>query len=124
MAGVLIKGKEESVLFVRKKNFRQYEKQSDTHSLPSGLSSNSNPSDSSPKEYSGRSSGMSNIKCHRCGKLGHIRRFCCVKLKESNLAEMEKDEGQQNDEEDWGRCFLAQITSDDACIDFENYLDC
>ncbi|XP_077216009.1 uncharacterized protein LOC143850670 [Tasmannia lanceolata] len=72
----------------------------------------------------GGSSVMSNgnrkgIKCYRCGKLGHIQKNYRVKLKDGNVAEKVDD---RKNEEDWGRCFVAETTTVGALasINFED----
>lgn len=59
------------------------------------------------------------FKCYRCGRTGHIKRFCRAKLKEGNMAGAEKIE---EEEEDWGKCFVAETRQVDALasINFED----
>ncbi|KAG6470018.1 hypothetical protein ZIOFF_070958 [Zingiber officinale] len=53
------------------------------------------------------------FKCYHCGKLGHIKRNCRVKLKSGNYADVvEKREEQK--EEDWSHCFLADSIIEDS----------
>jgi len=109
MANVSIKEGEESALMARKKSFKSKENQD---SLTSRSHSQSN---SSPSEISGESSKKI-FKCYRCGKIGHIKRFCRAKLQESNVADKIVEE------EDWGKCFMAETKYVDALasINFEN----
>ncbi|CAM8920044.1 unnamed protein product [Rhodiola kirilowii] len=85
----------------RKKNFR-FEKKFKKH--------DDKPSESS-SHYKKR------FKCHRCRKLGHIKRFCTVKLNARNYAN--KNGGSHvpsagEDEENWGKCFMVESTTLDA----------
>ncbi|KAH7845483.1 hypothetical protein Vadar_002790 [Vaccinium darrowii] len=63
----------------------------------------------------GKDAGNKNFKCYRCGKTGHIKKNCRVKLKGGYVAK--KDES-----DEWDSCFLAGITSVDALsmINFDN----
>ena len=104
MAEVSLKSEEGSALLARRKSdFRGAEKKKEgavTHSKNS-------------------------IKCYRCGKIGHMRKTCRVKLKQTNVAEAEKsgaeskavERGKQS-EEDWTKCFMAKVgnVSALACI--------
>ena len=77
-------------------------------------------SNSSPSGIHGESSNTTSnkkiFKCYRCDKTGHIKRFCRVKLRESNVADKIEEE------EDWGKCFVAETKSVDALasINFED----
>lgn len=71
-------------------------------------------------EPSGKGDGnRKGVKCYRCGKLGHIRKNCHVKLKGENVA---KKEGEPKGDEEWRNCFMARATTVDALtlINFEN----
>ncbi|KAH0716601.1 hypothetical protein KY290_012761 [Solanum tuberosum] len=48
--------------------------------------------------------GYKSIKCHRCGELGHVHRYCCVKLSKENVA----CEDEQYDEPKWEHCFAIE----------------
>jgi len=77
-------------------------------------------SNSSPSGIHGESSNTTSnkkiFKCYRCDKTGHIKRFCRVKLRESNVADKIEEE------EDWGNCFVMETKSVDALasINFED----
>ena len=109
MTSVLIKEGEESALMARKKSFKSKESQDNLASRPH------NQSNSSPSGISGESSKKI-FKCYRCGKIGHIKRFCRAKLQKSNVADKIVEE------EDWGKCFVAETKYVDALasINFEN----
>ncbi|KAF3631219.1 putative digalactosyldiacylglycerol synthase 2, chloroplastic-like [Capsicum annuum] len=47
------------------------------------------------------------LKCYRCGKTGHIRRYC--RAKESNMAQTKVVK-----EEEWGKCLAAESRAIDA----------
>ncbi|KAH0765121.1 hypothetical protein KY285_000992 [Solanum tuberosum] len=50
------------------------------------------------------SQGYKSIRCHRCGKLGHIQRYCRVKISKANAA----CEDEQDDEPKWEHCFITE----------------
>ncbi|KAG5619732.1 hypothetical protein H5410_004950 [Solanum commersonii] len=76
------------------------------------------------------SQGYKSIRCHRCGKLGHIQRYCRVKISKTNAA----CEDEQDDEPKWEHCFttedveikenatfeLAPHKSHINCVDFKD----
>ncbi|XP_020258516.1 uncharacterized protein LOC109834912 [Asparagus officinalis] len=47
------------------------------------------------------------FKCYRCGKLGHFKKNCRVKLKETNMAESKV----HTEDEEWGKCFIVEAAS-------------
>jgi hypothetical protein len=63
------------------------------------------------------------IKCYRCGKIGHIKKNCRVKLKGGNVAHKEENENG----EEWDKCLMVETASVDALasINYENdWMDC
>jgi len=99
MASVSMKEGEGSALMARKMSFKSKENQDSLTSHPHSQSN------SGPNGVSGESSNITfskkSFKCYRCGKIGHIKRFCRAKLQESNVADKIVEE------EDWGKCFVA-----------------
>ena len=95
-----------------KKSFKSKENQNSLASRPHSQRN------SSPSRISGESSKKI-FKCHRCGKMGHVKRFCRAKLQESNVADKIVEE------EDSGKCFVTETKYVDALasINFENDLD-
>ncbi|KAH0643053.1 hypothetical protein KY290_034655 [Solanum tuberosum] len=47
-----------------------------------------------------------NRKCYRCGKLGHIKKYCRVKLSKANIA----SENDGNEKLKWDQCFTTEVT--------------
>ncbi|KAH7864383.1 hypothetical protein Vadar_028987 [Vaccinium darrowii] len=108
MAGCSMSGSDGEALFSNKRS----------HDKEKGGSSKGD--DSSSKnggngKSNGKDAGNKNFKCYRCGKTGHIKKNCRVKLKGGYVAK--KDES-----DEWDSCFLAGITSVDALstINFDN----
>ncbi|KAG6470352.1 hypothetical protein ZIOFF_071420 [Zingiber officinale] len=99
MAEVFLKELEGAALVSRKKDYRG-----------GGVENNKDSNFDTEKYYSLNQSGRKSIKCYRCGKIGHIKENCWVKLKEGNVAGTELIE----DEEDWGKCFMAENKTMDA----------
>lgn len=101
MVGVSINEQEENALTARKKNFKgKQERKQDSSSVPS----NGDSSNGFKKAF----------RYFRCGRPGHIKKNCHVKLKESNVAGTKKLDRSQN-EEQWESCFVARI---DDRVDF------
>lgn len=48
---------------------------------------------------------LKNVKCHRCGNLGHIKKFCRVKLSNDNANMV----SQIVDEPKWEQCFSTTV---------------
>ncbi|XP_059284866.1 uncharacterized protein LOC132038166 [Lycium ferocissimum] len=103
MASVSIKEGEGNALVANKRNFKEIQERSGsrdmTHSQFHEGSSSSRQKEDSSNHY-----GKKYIKCYRCGKIEHIKRYC--QNKESNMAQVEK--AAEEEEEDWGRCFVAE----------------
>ena len=106
MANVSIKEGEGSALMARQKFVKNKGNRNSSTSCPY------DQSNSSPSGVHGESSKTTSnkkiFKCYRCGKTRHINRFCQVKLRESNVADKIEEE------EDWGKCFVAETKFVDA----------
>lgn len=48
--------------------------------------------------------GNKSFKCYRCGKPGHIKKYCRVKLSKANVACDDKEDYQLN----WEQCFTIE----------------
>ncbi|KAL3501592.1 hypothetical protein ACH5RR_036041 [Cinchona calisaya] len=105
IAGIHISEGEGDALLADGKNFKRREWKFDQ---------NRDVADSSEK------GGRKLITCHRCGKPGHIKKKCRVRVQETNVAATEEDDSQMD--EDWGKCFVAKAKSIDALasINFED----
>ncbi|KAH0636993.1 hypothetical protein KY289_036908 [Solanum tuberosum] len=101
MAGVSIKKGEENALVSNKSKFKGKTVRDRPHSrFQSG---------SIPLGKEGESTNnYKTLKCYRCGKIKHIKIF--YRTKESNMAQTEK----VVEEEDWGKCFVAETRAIDA----------
>lgn len=49
--------------------------------------------------------GNKSFKCYRCGKPGHIKKYCRVKLSKANVACDDKEDDQLN----WEQCFTIEV---------------
>ncbi|KAH0702541.1 hypothetical protein KY285_016819 [Solanum tuberosum] len=109
MAGVSIKEREENALVSNKSKFKGKTVRDRPHYLFQ--------SGSIPLGKEGESTNnYKTLKCYRCGKIRHMKRF--FRTKESNMAQTEKV---VEEEEDWGKCFVAETRAIDAMtsINFE-----
>ncbi|KAM1031938.1 hypothetical protein ACFX2I_035575 [Malus domestica] len=111
MAGVSISNNSGDALFTRKKKNFKFDKR-DYKKFDDAPKESFNQRDKRP------------LKCHRCGKLGHIQKFCRVKMSEGNVAETNGNSrisSNSEDEENWGKCFLAETSTIDAmAINFKD----
>ncbi|XP_060186750.1 uncharacterized protein LOC132616160 [Lycium barbarum] len=106
MASVSIKEGEGNALVADKRNFKGIQKRSGSREM---IHSQFHEGSSSPRQKEESSNnGKKIIKCYRCGEVGHIKRFC--RAKESYMAQTER----APEEEDWGRCFIAETRVVDA----------
>ncbi|XP_016498615.1 uncharacterized protein LOC107817324 [Nicotiana tabacum] len=112
MVDVSIKEGEGNVLVVDKRNFKGKSRDSMHFQSSSGSSSPGKKGESS-------SNGKKPLKYYRCGKVGHIKRYC--RAKECNIAQIKKVVEEEEKEEDWGKCFTAETRAINAMasINFE-----
>ncbi|XP_059294724.1 uncharacterized protein LOC132047737 [Lycium ferocissimum] len=106
MASVSIKEGAGNALVANKRNFKEIHERSYSREM---IHSQFHEGSSLPRqkeEYS--NNGKKTIKCYRCGEVGHKKRFC--RAKESYMAQTER----APEEEDWGRCFVAETRVVDA----------
>ena len=106
MASVSIKEVEGSALMARQKFVKNKGNQNSSTSRPYDQSNSS--SSGVHGESSNTTSNKKIFKCYRCGETRHIKRFCRVKLWESNVADKIEEE------DDWGNCFVAETKSVDV----------
>ena len=65
----------------------------------------------SPRENDESSNyyGKKSFKCYCCGEVGHIRKYC--RAKEGNM-----DQKVSEEEEEWGKCLVAEARIIDVMI--------
>lgn len=51
-----------------------------------------------------KASRRKNVKCYRCGKIGHIKRDCQIKIHDRNVG---SEEPERKQIKDWGSCFIS-----------------
>ncbi|XP_059318720.1 uncharacterized protein LOC132069373 [Lycium ferocissimum] len=107
MASVCFKEGEGNALVADKRNFKGKTFTDTPHSRFQSVSSSPEKEGESTNNY------KKTLKCYRCGKIGHIKRYC--QTKESNMAQVEKA---AEEEEDAGRCFVAEAGVVDALASF------
>ncbi|KAH0754089.1 hypothetical protein KY290_024359 [Solanum tuberosum] len=91
---------------VHKRNFKGKSRDM-SHSRSSDASSSLRK-----KEESSNYSGKKPLRCYRCGKVGHIKRYC--RAKESNI-----DQKVVEEEEEWGKCLVDEARAIDVMISID-----